>query len=540
MSQPANDEFSQHLSDEESNHEDASDTGAAPKQQQQVIPQTTAISNIKLPILKKEEYDIWAMDMEHYLEYIDNEVWKKFKLLKRKGRLRYLDMAIPKEHIKIHGRMMQNISGNIIEKEHRVFEKESSRLQKHLQCSNVAFVSQSKSSTNKVKSGFTGAYSTCTRLLFNQYSLRKEILTDIEEMDINWQIADCYSMKKCLIRRDREGEEVHKGPHDGKKKRDSLYQHQEAGKQEKNQMGLLTMDDGIEHPLKNMVDRVIPEEKAASRKSSTNSKKEEILTELQQEKKAFSTDTSEDNPKIQALEETVYTGRLEIDDSPMPELEIFHKSKTGIFDEASYDERHSMDVKMKGRRAKVLAFVNLRTGSSFYNTSKSSGEEQMEDKSPNTHKAANSLQDTAKKAFNTSSIKLSTVSEQVSTGNEQVSTVSAKRSTPSPDKGQRAGKAPMIIEETPKKIMDMKVISAEEFSFEEVKEEFDKLVKQVESFAPINFEATKASLKRFGEELQTKTSKRLKSDEAKDDDQPSRLERRKQCAEERIASRHGG
>ncbi|GKA05226.1 hypothetical protein Tco_0684346, partial [Tanacetum coccineum] len=77
MSQPANDEFSQHLSDdEESNHEDASDTGAAPKQQQQVIPQTTAISNIKLPILKKEEYDIWAMEMEHYLEYIDNDVWK--------------------------------------------------------------------------------------------------------------------------------------------------------------------------------------------------------------------------------------------------------------------------------------------------------------------------------------------------------------------------------------------------------------------------------------------------------------------------------
>ncbi|GJT73454.1 ribonuclease H-like domain-containing protein [Tanacetum coccineum] len=53
--------FSQHLSDdEESNHEDASDTGVAPKQQQQVIPQTNAISNVKLPILKKEEYDIWA------------------------------------------------------------------------------------------------------------------------------------------------------------------------------------------------------------------------------------------------------------------------------------------------------------------------------------------------------------------------------------------------------------------------------------------------------------------------------------------------
>ncbi|GJR55084.1 hypothetical protein Tco_1405605 [Tanacetum coccineum] len=45
---------------------------------------------------------------------------------------------------------------------------------------------------------------------------------------------------------------------------------------------------------------------------------------------------------------------------------------------------------------------------------------------------------------NTGSIKLSIVSEQVST-------VGAKRSTPSLDKGQRAGKAPMIIEETPKK-----------------------------------------------------------------------------------------
>ncbi|GJY07768.1 hypothetical protein Tco_0374822 [Tanacetum coccineum] len=36
-----------------------------------------------------------------------------------------------------------------------------------------------------------------------------------------------------------------KGTHNGKKKRDSFYQHQEAGKQEKNQMGLLIMDDGF-------------------------------------------------------------------------------------------------------------------------------------------------------------------------------------------------------------------------------------------------------------------------------------------------------
>ncbi|GJS04741.1 hypothetical protein Tco_0321249 [Tanacetum coccineum] len=80
MSQPANDDYSQHLSDDEASyHEDASDNGTAtnkPKQQQQLTPTTTTISNIKLLILKKEEYDIWAMEMEHYLEYIDNDVWK--------------------------------------------------------------------------------------------------------------------------------------------------------------------------------------------------------------------------------------------------------------------------------------------------------------------------------------------------------------------------------------------------------------------------------------------------------------------------------
>ncbi|GJW10598.1 hypothetical protein Tco_1576425 [Tanacetum coccineum] len=271
---------------------------------------------------------------------------------------------------------------------------------------------------------------------------------------------------------------------------------------------------------------------------------------------------------------------------------------------------------------------------------------------------------------NTGSIKLSTVSEQVSTGSEQVSIVGAKKSTPSPDKGQREGKAPMISEETPKKskeqilqeeaslaeairldslqkeeeakqihldsLLAQRIAEEEELneqqkkikaqvqfeaqhytdedwdlirakikanaelsksmlgselqgedfakkmvdlvnqrkkyfaeerarakrnkpmtqsqlktymmnylknqgtwklsqlknlSFEEVKKEFDKLVKQVESFAPINFEATKASLKRFGEELQTKTPKRLKDDEAKDAEPAKKSgKRRKQMA----------
>ncbi|GKF53819.1 hypothetical protein Tco_0160729, partial [Tanacetum coccineum] len=104
---------------------------------------------------------------------------------------------------------------------------------------------------------------------------------------------------------------------------------------------------------------MIPEEIVDSRTSSTKLKKEKILTDPQQEEKVSSTNTLEDNPKIQdfrgeleqiALKhletvpknnttstplvntgsQAVNTGRLDHDDSPMPELEIFHKSETRI------------------------------------------------------------------------------------------------------------------------------------------------------------------------------------------------------------------
>ncbi|GJS99319.1 ribonuclease H-like domain-containing protein [Tanacetum coccineum] len=432
MSQPANDDYSQHLSDDEASyHEDASDNGTAtnkPKQQQQQLtPTTTTISNIKLPILKKEEYDIWAMEMEHYLEYIDNDVWKVIQNGNSKKRIStgkdgvirilppvsaaeihavekerkartILLMAIPKEHLRrFHGmddakeiweairtrfggnansKKMQKAvlkqqfeaftisSSEGLEKGYDRFQQLLSQLEAHgakvsikdanhkflrslplawlnlamtmrtkpdvdtlfiddlynnlrvfeqeltstskssASAQNVAFVSHSKSSNNKVKSGHTGPYSTYTpstssnniperevpagfadEVIYSLFAKQSEDLdllhedleqiddVDIEEMDINWQIAMiAIRMKKFYKKTGRRvridgnkpvgfdkkklecfkchntghfaRECTSKGINDGKK-RDSFYQDQGAGKKEQNQNCLLTMDDGV-------------------------------------------------------------------------------------------------------------------------------------------------------------------------------------------------------------------------------------------------------------------------------------------------------
>ncbi|GKE37146.1 hypothetical protein Tco_1460551, partial [Tanacetum coccineum] len=73
-------------------------------------------------------------------------------------------------------------------------------------------------------------------------------------------------------------------------------------------------------------------------------------------------------------------------------------------------------------------------------------------------------------------------------------------------------------------------------TYKEIKEEFDKLVQRIDTFVPIDFEATKAKLKRYGEELQTKTLKKQKID---DKDVPAIGEKVAKVKEEELVKRTG-
>ncbi|GKA65833.1 hypothetical protein Tco_0765540 [Tanacetum coccineum] len=161
-----------------------------------------------------------------------------------------------------------------------------------------------KSRTNKVKSGHTSAYSTYTpstssnniperevpagfadEVIYSLFAKQSEDLDllhedleqiddlDVEEMDINWQIAMIAIRMKKFYKKtgrrvridgnkhvgfDKKKLECFKchntgyfsrkctsnGTNDGKN-RDSFYQDQGAGKKEQNQNCLLTMDDGV-------------------------------------------------------------------------------------------------------------------------------------------------------------------------------------------------------------------------------------------------------------------------------------------------------
>ncbi|GJT03120.1 hypothetical protein Tco_0824289 [Tanacetum coccineum] len=96
--------------------------------------------------------------------------------------------------------------------------------------------------------------------------------------------------------------------------------------------------------------------------------------------------------------------------------------------------------------------------------------------------------------------------KRINTGIEEVSTGGTKVDSGTASKrGQREGKAPMLVQ-------------------------------QIDTFVPINLEATKAKLKRYGEELQTKTSKKQRFD---DKDVPIIGEKVAEVKEEETVKRIG-
>ncbi|GJU06129.1 retrovirus-related pol polyprotein from transposon TNT 1-94 [Tanacetum coccineum] len=294
MSQPANDDFSQHLSDDETSyHEDVSKNGNAtnkPKQQQQqLIHTTTTISNIKLPILKKEEYDIWAMKMEHYLEYINNDVWqviqngnsKKRISTGKDGVVRILSpvfaaethavekerkartillMAIPKEHLRRFNGM--DDAKEIWEAIRTRFggNANSKKMQKAVL--KQQFEAFTISSSEGLEKGYDSLVKSGNDIrtkpdvdtlsiddLNNNLRVFEQELTSTSKSSIDGNKPVGFNKKKLeCFKCHNTGHFVRecpsKGTNDGKK-RDSFYRDQGAGKKEQNQNCLLTMDDSV-------------------------------------------------------------------------------------------------------------------------------------------------------------------------------------------------------------------------------------------------------------------------------------------------------
>ncbi|GKE82499.1 ribonuclease H-like domain-containing protein [Tanacetum coccineum] len=291
--------------------------------------------------MKKEEYDIWAMEMEHYLEYIANEVWKVIQNGNSKKRIstgkdgivrillpvtaaeiqavekkrkakNILLMAIPKEHMRRFHRMDDakeiweaiRTSSEGLEKGYDRFQQLLSQLEAH-----GAEVS-TKDTNHKFLRSLPVAWSNLAMTIRTKPEVDTLSIDDFGILqNFIRQIENQLSHRVKIIRSDN-GTEF--------KNRDMLE---------------FCGNKGIKQEYSNA--RTPQQNGVAERMNRTLILLEEIaLKHLGTVPENNSTSTPSFNTSIQ----TVNTSRLDPDDSPMLDLEIFHKSETGIFDEASYDE----------------------------------------------------------------------------------------------------------------------------------------------------------------------------------------------------------
>ncbi|GJT64318.1 putative ribonuclease H-like domain-containing protein [Tanacetum coccineum] len=182
------------------------------------------VSTIKLPILKKGEYDIWAMKMEHYLAHTDYPIWEVIQNGNgpvsittdtqeglHKGYDRFQSLL---SQLEIHGagvftedanqKFLRSLSSawsqvSLIMRSKpgvdslsfddlynnlRVFENNvRGSTASSSSTQNVAFVSENTISTNDVST----AYVFCPQLDHEDLEQLDEF--DLEEMDLKWQVA---------------------------------------------------------------------------------------------------------------------------------------------------------------------------------------------------------------------------------------------------------------------------------------------------------------------------------------------------------------
>ncbi|GKC12047.1 hypothetical protein Tco_1008829 [Tanacetum coccineum] len=130
----------------------------------------------------------------------------------------------------------------------------------------------------------------------------------------------------------------------------------------------------------------------------------------------------------------------------------------------------------------------------------------------------------AKEEVNTGRKEINTGREEIKTGIKKVSTDSTKVDSGTASKrSQREGKAPMVEEDVQVTHGTKEQIRQEEAGLEEsikLQAQMDEeVVKQIhldvmiDTFVPINIEATKTQLKRYREELQTEISKKQRIDD---------------------------
>ncbi|GJX39327.1 ribonuclease H-like domain-containing protein [Tanacetum coccineum] len=166
------------------------------------------VSTIKLPILKRGEYDIWAMKMEHYLAHTDYPIWE---VIQNGNGLVSITTDTSGQIKRFHGAGVSTEDAN--QKFLRSLPSAWLTASSSFKPQNVAFVSENTNSTNEVSTAYcvpnlsgqntkyeqTSSYS----LLANQSScpqLDHEDLEqideyDLKEMDLKWQVGPLISMR---------------------------------------------------------------------------------------------------------------------------------------------------------------------------------------------------------------------------------------------------------------------------------------------------------------------------------------------------------